>query len=135
MIASITNEGEMHFQIGPQSLNGDTFVEYLKNLAGDASHPIFIVTDGYSAHHAKVVKEYLETTNGKVKMFFLPTYSPHLNPVELVWNNIKSQGIARYLIRSLNELTKKATELLESLKAMPEKVRTLFQEESVQYAL
>jgi len=44
-----------------------------------------------------------ETTNGKVKMFFLPTYSPHLNPVELVWNNIKSQGIARYLIRRLND--------------------------------
>ena len=135
IIAAISTEGELHFQIGPQSLNGNTFVEYLKNLIGDASHPVWIITDGYSAHHAKVVKEYLETTNGKVKIFFLPTYSPHLNPVELVWNNIKTHGIARYLIRSVDELTKKARELLESLKATPEKVQSLFQEESVFYAL
>ncbi|CAK0754611.1 hypothetical protein CCP3SC5AM1_2010001 [Gammaproteobacteria bacterium] len=67
-------------------------------------------------------------------MFFLPTYSPHLNPVELVWHNIKAQGVARYLIRSVEELKIKATQLLESLKRMPEKVRAFFKEESVQYA-
>ena len=135
MIAAVTPEGELDFQVGPQSLNSSTFVEYLKSLAQEASQPIWIVTDRYSAHRAKVVEEYLETTNGKVKIFFLPAYSPHLNPVELVWSNIKAQGIARYLIRSAEELTKKATQLLESLKATPEKVRALFREESVRYAL
>ncbi|CAK0742143.1 transposase [Gammaproteobacteria bacterium] len=135
MIAAITSEGKMHFQIGPSSLNGGAFVEYLKILAQENSCPIYIVTDGYSAHHAKVVKEYLETTNGKVKIFFLPTYSPHLNPVELVWSNIKTQGIARHLIRNVEELKNKATQLLEDLKKSPEKVRELFKEESVQYAI
>jgi len=135
MIAAITNEGEMHYQVGTQSLNGDAFVEYLKNLAKEVPHPIWIVTDGYSVHHSKVVKEYLETTNGKMKIFFLPTYSPHLNPVELVWNNIKAHGTARYLISSVEELKNKATLLLTSLKEMPEKVQAFFQEESVRYAL
>jgi transposase len=135
MIAAVIPEGELDFQVGPQSLNGNTFVEYLKNLAQEVSQPIWIVTDRYSAHRAKVVEEYLETTHGKIKIFFLPAYSPPLNPVELVWNNIKAQGIARYLIRSAEELTKKATQLLESLKATPEKVRALFREESVRYAL
>jgi transposase len=82
-----------------------------------------------------VVNEYLETTNGKVKIFFLPTYSPQLNPVELVWNNIKSQGIARSLIRNVEDLKNKATQLLSELKGTPEKVRALFREESVRYAL
>lgn len=134
IIAAITNEGELHFQIGTESLNGNVFVEYLKTLVKDASYPIWIITDGYSAHHSKLVKEYLETTNGKVKIFFLPTYSPNLNPVELVWNNIKAQGIARYLIHNAEELKIKATQLMESLKRIPEKVRAFFKEESVQYA-
>lgn len=134
MIASITSEGNLHFQIGPQILNGNAFMEYLKILATEYSCPIWIVTDGCSIHHAKVVKEYLESTNGKMKIFFLPAYSPHLNPVELVWNNIKSQGIARYLIRSVKELQNKAIQLLESLKNTPNKIRAFFREESTQYA-
>jgi transposase len=134
MIAAITSEGKLHFQIGPQLLNGEAFVEYLKTLDKDDPRPILIVTDGCSVHHAKVVKEYLET-NGKMKIFFIPAYSPHLNPVELVWHNIKAHGIAIHLIKSAKELQNKATELLESLKAMPEKVRSLFMEESVQYAM
>lgn len=134
MIASISSEGNLHFQIGPQLLNGNAFVEYLKILAAEYSYPIWIVTDGCSIHHAKLVKEYIESTNGKMKIFFLPAYSPHLNPVELVWHHIKSQGIARYLIRSAKELQNKATQLLESLKMIPDKIRSFFREESTQYA-
>ncbi|CAK0741883.1 hypothetical protein CCP3SC15_1170012 [Gammaproteobacteria bacterium] len=29
-------------------------------------------------------------------LFFLPAYFPELNPVELIWDNIKPQKIARY---------------------------------------
>ena len=92
------------------------------------------MTDEYSVRHSKVVNEYLDTTNGKIKIFFLPTYS-HLNPVELVWNNIKAHGTAHYLIRSVEELKNKATQFLTSLKEMPKKVQALLQEESVRYAL
>ena len=135
MIAAVTSEGELHFQVGPQSFDGKAFVEYLKSLAQEVSHPLWIVTDRCSAHRAKVVEEYLATTNGKIQIFFLPAYSPQLNPVELIWNNIKAQGIARYLIRSAEELAEKAIHLLEALKQIPEKVRSFFREESVQYAI
>lgn len=135
MIAAITSEGKLHFQIGPHLLNGHAFVEYLKALTQDDYRPIWIIMDGCSIHHAKIVNEYIEMTKGKIKIFFLPTYSPHLNPVELLWNNIKAQGIARYLIRNVKELQNKATQLLESLQSTPEKIRTFFNEESVRYAI
>ena len=135
MIAVITSEGELDFQVGTQSLTGNTLVEYLKNLAQEASHPIWIIMDGHPAHRSKVVEEYLETAQGKVKIFLLPAYCPHRNPVELVWNTIKAQKITRYLIRSVEELTEKATQLLESLKSIPKKVQAFFREESVRYAL
>ena len=135
MIATVTAEGELDFQVGTQSLNGSTFVEYLKRLAQETSHPLWIVMDRYSVHRSKVVEEYLKTTHGKVKIVLLPAYCPHLNPVELVWNNIKAQKITRYFIRSVEELTNKVTPLLESLKSIPKKVQAFFREESVRYAL
>ncbi|CAK0774836.1 hypothetical protein CCP3SC15_40047 [Gammaproteobacteria bacterium] len=77
----------------------------------------------------------MATTNGKVQIFFLPAYSPELNPVELIWDNIKPQKIARYLIQSAKDLAEKATRLLESLKQMPDKICAFFKKESVRYAI
>ncbi|CAK0741869.1 hypothetical protein CCP3SC15_1170011 [Gammaproteobacteria bacterium] len=72
IIAAISSEGELHFQVMPQSFNGKAFIEYLKNFSQEVSHPIWIVTDRYSAHKAKIVKEYLATTNGKIQIFIFP---------------------------------------------------------------
>ena len=135
MVAAISSEGELHFQVMPQSFNGKAFVEYLKRFSQEVSHPIWIVTDRYSVHRSKVVMEYLATTNGRIQIFFLPAYSPELNPVELIWNNIKPQKIARYLIQSAEELVERAKDLLESLKQMPDKVCAFFKKESVRYAI
>jgi len=133
MIIVASAEGELHFQGGPQRLTGEAFVEYLKKLDKEISKPIIIIADNHPAHFAEVVKEYLETTDGKIQIFPLPAYSPELNPIELIWNEIKSHGFARQLITSAEDLKDKATQLLESLKGMPEKVRRFFMGEFVKY--
>jgi len=135
MIAAVSSNGEIYFQVGPQSFNSETFIEYLKNFSKTASNPIWIITDRCSVHRSKLVKEYLDNTNGKVKIYFLPAYSPELNPTELVWGNIKAHGFARALIHGAKELVDKATSLLASLKQMPEKIRAFFKKESVRYAM
>jgi transposase len=134
MITAITNEGEMYFQICSESLNGNTFIEYLKNFVKDSHDPIFIIMDGHPVHRSKKVEEYVKNTDG-LEIFFLPAYSPILNPVELLWNNVKAQGLAHYLIRNVEKLKTKATQLLKSLKETPEKIRAFFKEEFVRYAL
>jgi len=133
MIVVASAEGDLHFQVGPQHLTGEAFVEYLKKLDKEISHPIIIIADNHRAHFAKVVKEYLKTTDGKIEIFPLPPYSPELNPIELIWNEIKSHGLGRQLITSVEDLKDKATQLLESLKGIPEKVRSFFMGESVKY--
>jgi transposase len=39
-----------------------------------------VVVDGHPIHKAKLVKAFVETQNGNFKSFYLPPYSPHLNP-------------------------------------------------------
>jgi transposase len=135
MIAAISADGEIHSQVFKKSFNSETFIEYLENFSNTVSNPIWIIADRSSVHRSNMVKEFLEKTNGKIKIFFLPAYSPELNPVELVWGNIKSHGFARALIHGVEELMEKATDLLDSLKRMPEKIRAFFKKESVQYIL
>jgi transposase len=54
-----------------------------------------LILDSLHAHKGKAVKNYVESTNGKLELRFLPGYAPELNPDELVWNYMKRTGTAR----------------------------------------
>ena len=133
LISSINFQGGIHYRVGDETVNSLVFIEYLKSLVASTDRHIFLILDSHPVHCSRLVNEYVSTTEGKLKLFYLPYYAPELNPVELLWNIIKPQGIARYLTRNARELADKAIHLLESIKATPEKVCALFREESVNY--
>ena len=58
----------------------------MRSITTDASNYKSII-DSLPAHKAKLVRDYVETTNGKLKLYFLPGYAPELNPDELVWSH------------------------------------------------
>jgi transposase len=53
------------------------------------------VLDSLPAHKARVVQDYVVSTNGKLELHFLPGYAPELNPDELVWSYVKRTGTAK----------------------------------------
>src|SRR6202162_2292870 len=57
--------------------------------------PLILILDSLPAHKGKAVRDYVESTNGKLELHFLPGYAPELNPDELVWNYMKRTGTAR----------------------------------------
>ena len=57
-------------------------VEFLKGLRGHLKRRLLIVWDGAAQHKSRIVRAYLESTNGAMQMALLPVYSPELNPVE-----------------------------------------------------
>ena len=76
-------------------LNADLFVTMLKLLMRRRRNPLYLVLDNLPSHKAKVVRDYVEATRGKLELHFLPGYAPELNPDELVWNYMKRTGVAR----------------------------------------
>jgi hypothetical protein len=82
------------------------FVEFLKRLLHHAAQPIFLILDGGRYHHSRLVKDYVCTLNGKLQLFFLPPYSPELNPDEQVWNYLKHHSVAKAGLRNGKELRK-----------------------------
>jgi transposase len=91
------------------------------------------VVDGSSVHKAKIVKEYVAGTGGRLELFFLPPYSPELNPDEWVNKNVKHDRIAKAVPLTKDELKAIAVEALERLKKCPGIVRGFFGDPKLAY--
>ncbi len=75
--------------------------------------------------------EFVEATDGWLRLFFLPPYSPELNPDELVWNHLKNHGVGKRIVHSRDDFKARVIGHLRSLQAMPEKFRGLFRQPDV----
>lgn len=133
MISAISPRGLLRFMTIDGRFNATTFMEFLKRLIHNSEKPIFLVVDGHPTHKAKKVREFIESTKGKLRIFILPPYSPELNPDELVWNNLKNHRIGRKTIAGPDDLKHKIISSLRSLQKMPQKIVGFFRENHVRY--
>jgi len=133
MISAISAQGKMRFMTYNGKVNATVFCEFLKRLLHNASNKIFLIVDGHPVHRSTKVKRFAESTGGMLRLFYLPPYSPELNPDELVWNNVKGK-IGRSLIKGHEDLRSKVHNHLTSLQRNSEKICAFFQEPNVRYA-
>jgi transposase len=94
-----------------------------------------LTVDGHPVHRSKKVGKFAdEQADGRLKLFFLPPYSPDLNPDEWVWNNVKNDRIARSVIMSKDDLKARAVSAL-CLQKLPGVVRVFFHDPHLAYIL
>ena len=95
--------------------------------------PLFLVLDSLPAHKAKMVRDYVESTNGKLELHFLPGYAPELNPDELVWNYVKRTGTAKSPLAFGELLQDRIDADLQAVQADSALIRSFFRAPSVAY--
>ena len=135
MVSAITSRGHLRFMIIEKgSVNADVFIEFIKRLLVGAKRKIFLIVDGGSAHRAKKTRAFVESLEGKLRLFLLPPYSPDRNPDELVWKHVKADTVGRMVITSKDDFVKKVRSSLLSLQRLPSKIRAFFEKESLRYA-
>jgi transposase len=100
--------GNIRIDAAGESTSG-LFAAMLKQIMRRRRKSLFLVVDSLPAHKAKLVRDYVETTDGKLKLYFLPGYAPELNPDELVWSHMKTYGTAKRPLAS-NELLQERIE-------------------------
>ena len=110
------------------------FVEFIKRLLHDAGRMIFLIVDGHPAHKAKSVTRFIESVKDRFRLFFLPPYSPELNPDERVWNDLKNNAVGRQSITSPNQLKGAIISHLRLVQKSPDRVRSYFESETTRYA-
>jgi transposase len=135
LISAITSKGRMRFMIKPTGgVNADVFIEFLKRLLVGATHKIFLIVDRGPAHRAKKTKAFVETLGGKLRLFFLPPYSPDRNPDELVWKHLKADTVGRMVVTDKADFQSKVVSAMRSLQRNPGKICSFFQKPSMRYA-
>jgi transposase len=135
IISAISPRGEMRFMTFEGRMNAAKFIEFLKRLLHNAKRPIFLIVDGHPSHRARKVFEFVRQTKGRLQLFFLPPYSPELNPDELVWNHLKNHGVGKRIVRSREELKRVVIGHLRLLQKTPNLVQAFFRERYVRYVL
>jgi len=134
LISAITNQGKVRFMVYQNALNADTLIKFLKRLIKDADRKVFLVLDNLKVHHSKLVKEWLAIHNEEIELFFLPSYSPELNPDEYLNCDLKSGIHSGIPARTSSQLKGKAISYMRKLQKLPEKVRRYFRHPKIAYA-
>lgn len=131
--SAVNSKGAFWFETYEGALTGELFVTLLKNMMAERDRPVRLVVDGLPAHKKAVVKRYVESTEGRLTLHFLPGYAPDLNPDELVWSHAKRTGVARDPLRKGEKLRDRVDAKLRSVADDPNLVRSFFKHPSVAY--
>lgn len=135
IIGAISPQGEFRFMLYEKSMNAQRFIEFLKRLLNDEPRPIFLIVDGHPVHRSRAVKKFVESTQGRLELHFLPPYSPEVNPIEQVWNHAKNHRIGKQVITGPDQLKKLVLSALRSLQRSADIVRGFFRHPECRYIM
>jgi transposase len=134
MLSAVSPNGQIHFMLHDGRVTAEVFVEFLRRLLHDDPGPVFLVLDGHPVHRARLVSEFVAAQHGRLKLFFLPPYSPHLNPDEQVWGNVKAR-VAKRTVTDKSDLREKLVAALQRLRELPQLIVGFFRHPDCRYIL
>jgi transposase len=134
LISAVSPKGQMRFMVVPGKVAAAQFCEFLRRLVYKAVTPIFLILDGHPVHRSKKVKGFVESQDGKLQIYFLPPYSPELNPDESVWNDLKNNGIGRMSISGPDDMKQKVVDYMRGMQRTPKLICSFFRAPDTRYA-
>lgn len=137
MISTVTNQGKASWMIVDGAFNHEKLIEFFEALVADAQRAgkkVFLILDNLSVHHCKPVKAWLAERKEQIEVFYLPSYSPQLNPDERLNADLKHAIGTKVPVRTKAKLQAAANEHMAFIEANPERVRSYFQDPRVKYA-
>jgi len=90
MISTITNLGKLSFMIFHENFTSEIFLKFLKRLIQKQPRKVFLIVDRHRAHRSKQVQQWLTGNEKAIRIFYLPSYCPELNPDEFLNQDVKA---------------------------------------------
>jgi transposase len=134
LMAVISNQGALAFTVYEGSLTVARYTEFLARLVKHYRQPVHLIVDGHPTHRSKTAKAWLAEHAGEITQYFLPGYSPELNPVEILNGDTKRHVAALTAPRNRAELTVAISSHLHRRQKQPAVVAALFGKDEVRYA-
>ena len=137
MISAITNRGRLAFMVFRQRFTARVFLNFLGRLlrlTRKSGRKIFLIADGHPVHKARSVRRWLAEHAAQLQIFWLPPYSPELNPDELLNQDVKTNALGRVRPLNLAEMMDYVRAYLRITQNTPQVVKNYFCERHVKYA-
>jgi transposase len=134
MISAITNQGKVRFKLFDGGMNVDIMIDFCKRLIKTAKRKVFLIVDNLRVHHAKLFKAWLAEHRDEIEVFYLPSYSPELNPDEYLNCDLKAGVHSGKPARTKEQLRKKVTSHMRMLQKKPQRVEKYFEHRKINYA-
>lgn len=134
MISAISNKGHLQFMIIDGRFNSEVFQTFLQRMIKYSRQKIYFVTDGHPAHKTKKLNEWLSTNKKKIEVFFLPPYSPELNPQEYVNQDVKTNVIGKKRPINKAQMHTNVEVFMNDRKNNRKQVQKYFHQKHVRYA-
>lgn len=102
MLSAITNRGKARFMLFDDSMTQQKLIDFMKRMIKDVRQKVYLILDNLRVHHGKLVQKWLAENKDRIEVFFLPPYSPELNPDEYL-----NHALKRSVHSGINPQTKK----------------------------
>lgn len=129
----MTPNGRLYVGGQDKAYNSEGVVEFLEYLCRRYRRKdLIVIWDGATIHRSQAIKEFLKRKKGRIHLVALPGYSPELNPVELLWSQLKRELKNRVFL-SLADLAEVVKEKIEEVRKDTELLVSFFQKKEVAF--
>lgn len=134
MISVINNRGKLAFMVFQGRFTQLVFVAFLRRLLRHAKRKLFLIIDEHPVHVGAYTTRWVRRHRRQIHLYYLPGYSPELNPDELLNQDVKTNAVGRRRPHTSPELVGNVRRFLWSTQHQPTKVRNYFRHPNVHYA-
>lgn len=134
MISAISNKGHLQFMLMEKGFNSEVFKTFLEQMTKYSRTKVFFITDNHPAHKTIKPDQWLGENKEKLEVFFIPPYSPELNPQEYVNQDLKTNVIGKKRAINKDQLKENINCFMNKRKADKPQVKKYFHHRHAQYA-
>ncbi len=106
-ISAVNNQGLVRFMIYKENMTERVLLRFMKRLIKDAGGKVYLVLDNLRIYHAKLVKAWRDRHLDKIEVFYLPSYSPELEPDEYLTATTRKVSKKSSLAKNVSDLNGK----------------------------
>jgi transposase len=134
LISAVTNRGELRWMVLDGAIKAQGLLRLLARLVREADQKVFLILDRLPVHRSAKVRAWLAGREAEIELFYLPGYSPELNPDEGVTGDLKQAVTHKEPARSKAQLKRAVIGHMRKLSKSPQRVRSFFGHRTFRYA-
>jgi transposase len=134
LISAVSNRGGLRWMVLDGAVKAPSLLRFLGRLVRDVGRKVFLILDRLPVHRSTKIRAWLAGREAEIEVFYLPPYSPELNPDEGVNADLKQAVTRRAPPRSKPMLKRAVIGHMRKLSGSPGHVRSLFGHKTFRYA-